>query len=239
MSVKRVLLKLSGEALNGPNNVFPYDPETLLGVAKEIAVAKETGVEVAVVVGGGNIFRGADGASHGMDRTMADQFGMLATVQNGIVLLDLLERACSVKARLMTGLPMPKVAEDFIARRATRHLERGRVIILVGGTGNPLCTTDYAAALRASEIGATLIAKATNTDGVYDKDPRKHPDAQLLKTVSFARCIRDGLEVMDVEAFGLCQKQKMPIRIFSLREPGNITAVLKGAEIGSLVSDAA
>ncbi len=236
---KRVLLKLSGEALTGPKGIFPYDPDTLLSVAQEIAATMDKGVEVAVVVGGGNIFRGADGASRGMDRSMADQFGMLATVQNGLVLLDLLERRCNLAVRLMSGLSMPKVAEDFIVRRATRHLEKGRVVILAGGTGNPMCTTDYAAALRASEIDAVFIAKATNTDGVYDRDPRKDPAATLLPRVDYARCIRDGLNVMDVEAFGLCEKQRIPIRVFSLQEEGNITAVLTGADIGSLVCAAA
>ncbi len=238
MRYKRVLLKLSGEALLGPESRFPYDPETMLQIAKEIHAAFDKGREIAVVVGGGNIFRGANGASHGMNRTIADQFGMLATIQNGLALLDLLERRCGIKTRLMSGLEVHKVAEPYITRRAIRHLEKERVIILAGGTGNPFCTTDYAAALRASEIEAQLVAKATNIDGVYDKNPRTHPDAKLLPHVSYERCIRDDLKVMDTEAFALCRDQRIPIRIFSLKEPGRIEAALTGAEIGSLVSSA-
>lgn len=234
---QRVLLKLSGEALNGPDKIFPYDPETLLTIAKEITAAHKEGVEIAIVVGGGNIFRGAKGASKGMNRVAADQFGMLATVQNGIVLHDLLTRECGVDARLMSALRMDEVAEPYLPKKATHHLSSGRVIVLAGGTGHAYCTTDYAAALRANEIGAHLLAKATNINGVYDKDP-KHADAQLLLQVSYDRCIREGLKVMDVESFGLCQEQKMPIRVFCAQKPGDITDVLMGAKIGSLVTTA-
>jgi uridylate kinase len=235
MRVKRVLLKLSGEAMLGKDNKFPYDPDTMLQIAEEIRDAHDKGKEVAVVVGGGNIFRGAAGASHGMDRTMADQFGMLATIQNGLALLDLLERKCGIKTRLMSGLGVESVAEPYITRRAVRHLEKERIILLVGGTGNPYCTTDYAAALRANELATQLIAKATNIDGVYNRDPRKHPNAKLLPFVTYERCIRENLGVMDMEAFALCRAQNMPIRVFSLKERGNIVAALTGAEIGSLV----
>jgi uridylate kinase len=237
MRHKRVLLKLSGEAMLGPENRFPYDPETMLAIAHELKKVLDKGREVAVVVGGGNIFRGANGASQGMNRTQADQFGMLATVQNGLALLDLLERECKVPTRLMSGLSVKSVAEDFIVRRAIRHMEKGRIIVLAGGTGNPMCTTDYASALRASEIEAGLLAKATNIDGVYDKNPRTDPDAQLLPHVSYERCIRDRLQVMDTEAFALCRTQRIPIRVFSLKEPGNIVLALTGAEIGSYVSE--
>ncbi|MBU0540337.1 UMP kinase [Patescibacteria group bacterium] len=233
----RIVLKLSGEAMLGPNKIFPYDPEAMLRIAQEISDAHHQGSEIAIVVGGGNIFRGANGASRGMDRTLADQFGMLATIQNGLALLDLLERACGVKTRLMSGLEVNAVAEPYIMRRAARHLEKGRLVILAGGTGNPFCTTDYAAALRASEIRAELIAKATNTDGVYDKDPKTNSDAVLLPRASYDHCIRSDIKVMDTEAFALCRSQKIPIRIFSLAEKGNITAALTGAEIGSLISD--
>lgn len=233
----RVVLKLSGEALSGHAKIFPYDPDRLLQIAEELRDAHEKGTEIAVVVGGGNIFRGATGASHGMNRTLADQFGMLATIQNGIALLDLLERHCGVKTRLMSGLEVHAVAEPYIMRRAVRHMEKGRIIILAGGTGNPYCTTDYAAALRASEMGAQFLAKATNIDGVYTEDPKTHPDAKLLPVVSYDQCIRDGIRVMDTEAFALCRSQRLPIRIFSVKEHGAITAVLTGSEIGSLVTD--
>ncbi|MCR4279023.1 MAG: UMP kinase [bacterium] len=236
MRPKRIVLKLSGEALTGSEKQFPYDPETLLRIAEEIRDAHDKGREIAVVVGGGNIFRGAKGASHGMNRTMADQFGMLATIQNGIALVDILERKCGIKTRLMSGLHVADVAEPYIVRRAIRHLEKERVIVLAGGTGNPFCTTDYAAALRASEIEAQMIAKATNIDGVYDKDPRTHTDAICLPHVTYEKCIRDDLMVMDTEAFALCRSQQIPVRIFSLRERGAITSALTGAEIGSLVS---
>lgn len=238
MRYKRILLKLSGEALLGPNNAFPYDPDTMLQIAEEIRAAHDKGREVAVVVGGGNIFRGANGASNGMDRTLADQFGMLATMQNGLALLDLLERKCGIKTRLMSGLRVDAVAEPYITRRAIRHLEKERVIILAGGTGNPFCTTDYAAALRASEIEAQLLAKATNIDGVYDQDPRRHPEAQLLPHVTYDRCIREDIKVMDTEAFALCRSGGIPIRVFSLKSKGNIVKALTGVEIGSLVSSA-
>ena len=242
MPRNRILLKLSGEALLGPDEerpIFPYDPETMLRIASEIAAAKEKGVEIAIVVGGGNIFRGANGASKGMNRVAADQFGMLATIQNGIVLHDLLARVCNVKSRLMSGLEMPKVAEPFLPKKAVAHLERGLVIVLAGGTGNPYCTTDYAAALRACEIEAKLVAKATNIDGLYTSDPRKDANAQLIKLATYKRVLDEELKVMDTEAFALCRTEQLPIRVFSLKEAGNITAVLTGAEIGSLVSAAA
>lgn len=236
MTPNRVLLKLSGEALAGKDiPKFPYDPATMLQIAEEIKAAHDKGVEVGIVVGGGNIFRGAKGASEGMNRTLADQFGMLATIQNGLALLDLLERICRLQVRLMSGLRCDKVAEPYIMRKAVRHLQEGRVVILAGGTGNPYCTTDYAAALRANEIGAKLLAKATNIDGIYDKDPNKHKDAVRLVRITYQNCLDNDLKVMDAEAFALCRDQQMPIRVFSLRDQGNITSVLTGADIGSLV----
>jgi uridylate kinase len=234
-------LKLSGEALLGPKEdqpIFPYDPDTLLRIAEEIAAASKKGVEIAIVVGGGNIFRGANGASKGMNRVAADQFGMLATVQNGIALHDLLMRVCKIDTRLMTGLTCNTVAEPYLPKKAVHHLDRGRVIVLAGGTGNPFCTTDYAAALRACEIEAKLLAKATNTDGLYTSDPRKDPDAVLIPFATYKHCLDQELRVMDTEAFALCRTQKLPIRVFSLKEPGNIEAILTGGDIGSLVSTA-
>lgn len=236
MLYKRVLLKLSGEALAGPKRIFPYDPEIVLLIAREIQAAYEKGVEIAIVPGGGNIFRGAIGASKGMDRVAADQFGMLATVQNGIALYDLLVRVCKVKTRLMTGLRMDEVAEPYLPKKAIHHLDSGRVIILAGGTGHGFCSTDYAAALRASEIGAQLIAKATNVNGIYDKDPNQYSDAKLLSHVDYDRCIAEGIKVMDTEAFSRCRDGQLPIRVFSLNEKNNISAVLTGANLGTLVS---
>lgn len=235
-SPKRVLLKVSGEAFLGPDNMFPFDPEIVKQVAEDVKAVHETGVEVAIVVGGGNIFRGAKGASAGMNRVQADQFGMLATIQNGLVMLDMLERVFDVPTRLMSGLHVNQVAEPYIVRSALNHMEKGRVIVLAGGTGNPFCTTDYAAALRASELGARLLVKGTNVDGIYDKDPKKHDDATLFDHVSYDRCLRDDLKVMDTEAFALCRDQRIDIRVFSLLEKGNITRALKGEPIGTLVS---
>ncbi|MCC7522256.1 UMP kinase [Candidatus Uhrbacteria bacterium] len=240
MRYSRVLLKLSGEALSGDEEkpIFPYDPETLLRIAKEITQVSNLGVEIAIVMGGGNIFRGANGASKGMDRVAADQFGMLATIQNGIVLHDLLTRVCGRKeARLMSALQARPVAEPYLPKKARHHLDLKRVIILAGGTGNPYCTTDYAAALRACEIKADIVAKATNTDGLYDKDPRHDKSAVFLQHATYKRCLDEELKVMDTEAFALCRNEKMPILVFSVKEPGNIVKALTGDEIGSVVSD--
>lgn len=236
MRKNRVLLKLSGEALAGDDGKSPFNAETMHQIAVEISAAHEKSFEIAVVVGGGNVFRGVSGAGIGMERVTADQIGMLATIQNGLWLRDMIERKFGIRTRLMSGLNCPGVAEPYIKRRAVRHLEKNRVVIFVGGTGNPYCTTDYAAALRANEIEASLLAKATNVDGIYDKDPKKHADAKLLHSVSYQRCLDDQLGVMDTEAFALCRDQRMPIRVFSLKEPGTITAVLTGGDVGTLVS---
>jgi uridylate kinase len=234
---RRVLLKLSGEALLGPNATFPYDANTMMAIAKEIAEVHQRGVEIAIVVGGGNIFRGAKGEQAGMDRTLADHSGMLATVINGIAILDLLERKYGTKTRLVSGLAINEVAEPYIRRKAVHHLEQDRVIIFVGGTGNPFFTTDTAAALRACEIKADLVAKATNIDGIYDKDPKKYPgEAKLHKKLTYDFCTLNNLKVMDPEAFTLCRDNNIPIRVFSLNMPGNIVAALTGEDIGSLVS---
>jgi len=233
---RRVVLKVSGEAFLGPEKTFPFDPEIVKQVAADVKAVHQAGVQVAIVVGGGNIFRGASGASEGMNRVQADQFGMLATIQNGLCMLDMLERVFHVKTRLMSGLHVNQVAEPYIARSALSHMEKGRVIVLAGGTGNPFCTTDYAAALRASELQAELLVKGTNVNGIYDRDPKKYPEALLLNQVSYDRCLRDELKVMDTEAFALCRDQRIPIRVFSLLEAGNITRALKGESIGTLVT---
>ena len=233
---KRVLLKVSGEAFLGPQNTFPFDPDIGKQVSQEVKVVHELGVQVAIVVGGGNIFRGAKGASEGMNRVQADQFGMLATIQNGLAMLDMLERVCGVETRLMSGLHANQVTEPYIVRSALNHMDKGRVIVLSGGTGNPFCTTDYAAALRASELQAKLLVKGTNVAGVYDKDPHQHADAELLERVSYDRCLRDELKVMDTEAFALCRSERIDIRVFNLLENGNIIRALMGEPIGTLVS---
>lgn len=234
---RKVLLKLSGEALLGSNKMFPYDPDTMMAIAKEIAEVHRQDIDVAVVVGGGNIFRGAKGEQAGMDRVRADQSGMLATIINGIAIEDLLKRKYQVETRLMSGLAINEVAETYIWSKALNHLEKRRIIMLVGGTGSPYFTTDTAAALRACEIKADIVAKATDIDGIYDKDPKKYPnEARLLKALTYDFCMKNDLKVMDPEAFTLCRDNKIPIRVFSLSRPGNIVAALTGQDIGSLVS---
>jgi uridylate kinase len=237
-----VVLKLSGEALAGPDEahpIFPYDPDTVLRVAQEIAVVKAQNPrrKIAVVVGGGNIFRGAKGASQGMDRTEADYFGMLATIQNGVTLKDMLKRVCNIKTTLYSALECNKVAVPYIRGKVLSDLDKGRVAILAGGVGRPFFTTDTGAASYALELGAKLLAKATNVKGVFNKDPKKYVDAEFLPFIDYDRATVDKLGVMDGEAWPMCQKQKLPIRIFSLKEAGNITRVLMGEPIGSLVMD--
>lgn len=232
MRHKRVLLKASGEALNGPHKKFPWDDEVIATVAAEIVAAQKKGVEIAALMGGGNIWRGANKK---MDRVRADHIGMLATVQNSIALCDEL-LSHKIEARVMTGVKMDEVAEPYLVHKARHHLERGRVIILAGGTGHGFCSTDYAAALRASELECDLLAMAKNVNGVYDKDPRKHADAKLLTQASYERCLAQDLRVMDTEAFARCRDGDIPIRVFSLAEKGQIEAALTGADIGTLVS---
>lgn len=230
----RKLIKISGEALGGGNS--PFDQETIHRIAKEMKSAYDKGIEIAVVVGGGNVFRGAQGAHEGMDRGAADNVGMLATLQNGILLLDALERKCRISCRLMSAIPIAQVGEPYIVRRAVRHLEKALIVILVAGTGHGYCTTDYAAAVRGCEIDADLILKATNVDGIYTKDPRHNTDAEILRNVTYEQCIRDQLNVLDGEAFALCRTQKLPIRVFSMMQEGNIAKALTGVDIGTYVS---
>ncbi len=232
MRLNRVLLKLSGEALNGIDKKFPWDDEVIMTVAKEVQAAHDKGVEIAILTGGGNIWRGANKK---MDRVRADQIGMLATVQNGIAFADELI-ARGIDARVMTGVRMDEIAEPWLVHKARSHLLRKRVIILVGGTGHGFCTTDYAAALRASELECSLLAMAKNVNGVYDSDPRTNSHARLLSQASYQRCLEDRLSVMDTEAFARCRDGDIPIRVFSLLEAGNIVAALTGAPIGTLDS---
>ncbi|MCC6727976.1 MAG: UMP kinase [Chthonomonadales bacterium] len=230
---KRVLLKLSGEAFAGQRE-FGLDPATVKAIAREVASASAAGLELAVVVGGGNIMRGAVAAEAGMDRVTADHIGMIATVQNALALQDALEKL-GVQTRVQTAIAMADLAEPFIRRRATRHLEKGRVVILAAGTGNPFFSTDTAAVLRALEIGADAVLKATNVDGVYDKDPRLHADARRFAALDYAFCIGNRLGVMDMTAFTLCEENNLPIVVFSLAGEGNILRAARGDGIGTVV----
>ena len=236
LKFKRVMLKLSGEALAGTEGGFGIDPTTLSVLAAEVAEAHSLGAECAVVIGGGNIFRGLKGSGQGMDRSTADYMGMLATVINGLALQDTLERL-KVPTRVLSALEIRQVAEPYIRRRAVRHLEKGRVVIFAAGTGNPFFSTDTAAALRSMEIGAELLCKATKVEGVYDKDPAKHDDAVMYRRLSFDRCLSERIGVMDSTAITLCRENKMPIRVFALLKRGNIKRVLLGEDVGTLVND--
>jgi len=228
---KRILLKISGEALMGDQS-FGIHPEVLSGVAKAIADTVRLGIEVAVVVGAGNIFRGAQ--ARGMERATGDYVGMLATVMNAVSLQEAIERH-GVTTRVQSAIPMSQLAEPYIRRRAIRHLEKGRVVIFGAGTGNPFFTTDTAAALRAMEIGADVLFKATKVDGIYDKDPKKHADARRYKTVTFTDALRKDLHVMDATAFALCRDNEMPIIVFNMTTPGNFALVLAGEAVSTRV----
>jgi len=232
---KRILLKLSGEALMGGRR-NGIDPETLSNIADEIKEVQELGVELAIVIGGGNIFRGVTAATEGIDRVAGDHMGMLATVINALALQDALERR-GVNTRVTSAITMSEVAEPFIRRRAIRHLEKGRVVICAAGTGNPFFTTDSAAALRAAELKCDIIFKATKVDGIYTSDPEKDPTAVRLAHVTYQRVLAERLQVMDAAAIDLARNSSIPIYIFSLREKGNIRRALTGENVGSIVSD--
>lgn len=232
---RRVLLKLSGEALMGGRS-FGIDPDIVQAIAAEIRDVVKLGVQIGVVVGGGNIFRGVEGSARGMERTQADNMGMLATVINSLAIQSVLERL-GVRCRVQTAIEMREVAEPFIRRRATRHLEKGRVVIFAAGTGNPYFTTDTAAALRAAEIQADVILKATKVDGVYDKDPMKHADATMYKKISYTETLAKNLKVMDATAISLCRENNIPIRVFNIAKEGNIKSVICGKTIGTIVGD--
>ena len=230
---KRILLKLSGEALMG-NAEFGIDPEVIVRFAKEISDLSAKGVELGVVIGGGNIFRGAGLAASGMERVSADHMGMLATVMNALALQDALEQQGAF-CRVMSAIQINEVCEDYLRRRAIRHLEKGRVVIFAAGTGNPFFTTDSAASLRAVEIGAELMLKATQVDGVYDSDPKINPDAVRYTELSYDEVIDKRLGVMDTTAVVMCQEQSMPLRIFDVHNEGNLTKIIYGEAIGTLV----
>lgn len=231
----RILLKLSGEALMGEQN-YGIDPATVTYIAGEIKGVARKGVQVSVVIGGGNIFRGMEAAARGMERTSADNMGMLATVINALALQDALEKA-GVKTRVLSAIEMRELAEPFIRRRAVRHLEKGRVIIFAAGTGNPYFTTDTAAALRAMETGAEIIMKATKVDGVYSSDPLKDPSARKYESISYMEVLEKGLNVMDSTAVSLCMDNGLPIVVFNLMGKGNIGKAAAGQKIGTTIGD--
>ena len=231
---RRILLKLSGEALLGSRG-FGVDPETVHRIAQEVHDVHQLGVQVAIVVGGGNFIRGVAASAQGLDRVVADHMGMLATVINALALQDALEKRGS-PTRVVTAIEMREVAEPFIRRRAIRHIEKGRVVVLAGGTGNPYFSTDTAAALRAMELKAEVILKATKVDGVYDADPKKVPGAKMFAQIKYLDVLSRGLAVMDTTAISMCMDNSLPIIVFNLNVPGNLGRVVLGEKIGSLVA---
>ena len=233
LAYRRVLLKVSGEALMGGED-YGIDPKVIGRLADEVIEAQQAGAEVGVVIGGGNIFRGAGLAAGGMDRVTGDQMGMLATVINALAMQDALEKR-GARVRVMSAIKINDVCEDYIRRRAIRHLEKGRIGIFAAGTGNPFFTTDSGAALRAIEIGADLLLKATKVDGVYDADPKKFPDAKRYDRLTYDEVLGQGLEVMDTAAFALARDSDLPLRIFDMSQPGVLLRILRGEDIGTLV----
>jgi uridylate kinase len=234
LKYKRVLLKLSGEALAGSKG-FGVDPTIIKQISDEICRVHANGVEIGIVIGGGNIVRGVSASEQGIDRTAADQMGMLATVMNCIAMQDALEKNTGVQTRVMSALKMDKVCEPFIKRRATRHLEKGRIVLFAAGTGNPYFTTDSAATLRAIEIGADVIMKATKVDGIYDADPMKDPNAVKFEKIAYTEAINKELKVMDTSALALCRENQMPILVFKMGD-GNLERVIEGDVLGTLVN---
>ena len=234
MDYKRILLKLSGEALLGDQD-YGIDPQRLLQYSHEIKNVKELGIEVAIVIGGGNIFRGVQAENSVIDRVQGDYMGMLATVINGMALQSALEKI-GLYTRLMSGIEMQQVCEPFIRRRAVRHLEKGRVVIFGAGIGNPYFTTDSTASLRAIEIEADVVLKGTRVDGVYSADPEKDPKATRYATISFEEAYKKGLNIMDMTAFTLCQENNLPIRVFDMNRPGNLVKIIKGEAVGTLIT---
>ena len=231
---QRILLKLSGEALLGDED-YGIDPAIIGRIASEILEVRNTGVQVAIVIGGGNIFRGAGLAESGIDRVTGDHMGMLATLMNSLALQDAMEKA-GVDARVMSAISVHDVSEDYIRRRATRHLEKGRVVVIAGGTGNPFFTTDTAAALRAIEVGADIVLKATKVDGVFTADPKLDANAVLHESLSYDEVIEGKLKVMDTNAIVLCRDQGMPIRVFNVFGVGNLISIVRGGKVGTIIS---
>jgi uridylate kinase len=234
MAYKRILLKLSGEALMG-DGAYGIAPKTLTRIASEVKEIAQTGAQISIVIGGGNIFRGVKGATEGMDRASADYMGMLATCINSMALQDALEKV-GVFTRVLSAIKMEQICEPYIRRRAVRHLEKGRVVIFAAGTGNPYFTTDTAASLRAMEIGAEVILKATKVDGIYDADPKKNPNAKRYKSLTYMDVLKQKLDVMDSTAISMCMDHKLPIVVFDLTAPGNIVKAVKAPmDIGTVV----
>jgi uridylate kinase len=231
--IKRVLLKLSGEVLMGEQE-YGIDPAYVTRLAEEVKAAKETGLEMCLVIGGGNIFRGISGAAKGLDRTTGDYMGMLATVMNALAMQNALERL-GVETRVQSAIPMASVCEPYIRRRAERHLEKGRIVIFAAGTGNPFFTTDTGAALRAAEMGCDALLKGTSVDGVYDSDPKHNPAATRFETISYDQVLADNLKVMDATAVALCRENAIPIVVFSIRQKGNVARVLAGEGVQTIV----
>ncbi|MEY3358962.1 MAG: UMP kinase [Arenimonas sp.] len=234
LKYRRILLKLSGEALMGDGD-YGIDPNIINGLAREIIAVQQAGAEVGVVIGGGNIFRGAGLAAGGMDRVTGDHMGMLATVINALAMQDALEKH-GVNARVMSAIKINQICEDYIRRRAVRHLEKGRIAIFAAGTGNPFFTTDSAAALRATEINAELLLKATKVDGIYDSDPKKNPDAKRFERLTYDEVLNRKLQVMDTAAFALCRENDIPLRIYDMGNAGALMRILQGEDIGTLVT---
>ncbi len=234
LKYQRILLKMSGEAL-GPKG-FGIDAETVRNIAREVKRVHDLGIQIAVVIGGGNMWRGADAAATGIDRATADYVGMLATVMNSLVMQDAMEKLGMV-TRVQTAIEMPPIAEPFIRRRAVRHLELGRVVILAAGSGNPFFTTDTAAALRSVELNAQVLLKATQVDGIYDDDPKRNPHARKFEEISYMRALNMGLKVMDSTALSLCKDNHMPIIVFNANQKGALEAIIRGEKCGTLVTD--
>lgn len=230
---KRILLKLSGEVLMGRQQ-FGIDPEFVSELAEEVKAAKDSGLEICLVIGGGNIFRGLSAAAKGLDRTTGDYMGMLATVMNALAMQNALEQL-GVETRVQSAIPMASVCEAYIRRRAERHLEKGRIVIFAAGTGNPFFTTDTGAALRAAEMGCDALLKGTSVDGVYDSDPKSNPDAKRFNTIPYDKVLADNLKVMDASAVALCRENDIPIVVFSIREKGNLACVLAGQGVQTIV----
>lgn len=234
---KRIMLKLSGEVLMG-NQDYGIDPEFVARLAEEVKQAKDGGLEICLVIGGGNIFRGISAAAKGLDRTTGDYMGMLATVMNALAMQNALEQI-GVPTRVQSAIPMPTVCEPYIRRRAERHLQKGRVVIFAAGTGNPFFTTDTGAALRAAEMNCGMLLKGTSVDGVYNKDPKKHADAVRYETITYSQVLVDNLKVMDAAAVSLCRENDIPIVVFSIREKGNVATVLAGNGVQTIVGQTA
>ncbi|KUO54095.1 MAG: UMP kinase [Sphingomonadales bacterium BRH_c42] len=234
---KRILLKLSGEVLMGEQE-YGIDPAYVARLAEEVKAAKDMGLEICMVIGGGNIFRGVAGAAKGLDRATGDYMGMLATVMNALAMQNALERL-GVQTRVQSAIPMATVCEPYIRRRAERHLEKGRIVIFAAGTGNPFFTTDTGAALRAAEMNCDALLKGTSVDGVYDSDPKKNNGAKRFETISYGKVLSDNLKVMDAAAVALCRENQIPIVVFSIREKGNIVRVLEGGGVQTIVQEEA